>query len=164
METVADRHEHLHEILEDFGSAMLVTHSAEGGIHARPMRVAELKPDGDLLFVTSLESTKVAEIAADSEVCVTFQSRAQFAAVYGIARVERDRALIERLWSPEWKVWFPRGKDDPSICLIRVDGRHGEYWDNAGAQAVKYAWEATKNIAQGKKPKIDDKLHAKVKL
>jgi general stress protein 26 len=163
MET-ADRHEHLHEILEDFDSATLVTRTPEGGFHARPMRVAELRPDGDLYFVTSLQSPKVAEIEADAEVCVTFQSRAQFAAVYGIARVERDRAIIDKLWSPEWKAWFPKGKDDPSICLIRVDGRHGEYWDNAGAEALRYAWEATKSVIQGKKPKIDEKVNARVKL
>jgi len=163
MET-ADRHQHLHEILEDFDSATLVTRTREGGFHARPMRIAELRPDGDLYFVTSLQSPKVAEIEADSEVCVTFQSRAQFAAVYGIARVERDRAIIDKLWSPEWKAWFPKGKDDPSICLIRVDGRHGEYWDNAGAEALRYAWEATKSVIQGKKPKIDETVNARVKL
>jgi general stress protein 26 len=160
----ADRHEHFHEILEDFDSATLVTRSAEGGFHARPMRVAELRPDGDLYFVTSLNSPKIAEIEADAEVCVTFQGRAQYAVVYGVARLERDRAVIDKLWSPEWKAWFPRGKDDPSICLIRVDGRHGEYWDNAGAEAIKYAWEATKSIVQGKKPRIDEKVNAKVKL
>jgi general stress protein 26 len=164
MDTQADRHAHLHEILEDFGSAMLVTRAAGGGVHARPMRIAELRPDGDLLFVTSLDSPKVAEIEADADVCVTFQSKAQYAAVYGVARLERDRALIDRLWSPEWKAWFPKGKDDPSICLIRVDGRQGEFWDNAGAQAIQYAWEATKSLVQGKKPDVSDKVHAKVKL
>lgn len=164
MATSAQRHERLHDMLGDFDSALLVTRSQAGGFHARPMAVAEVQPDGDLCFVTSLQTPKVAEIETDPEICVTFQSSSRFAAVYGRARLERDRATIEKLWSPAWKVWFPEGKDDPSLCVIHVDIRHGEYWDNAGAQGVKYAWEAAKSLVKGKRPETDDKQHARVKM
>jgi general stress protein 26 len=160
----ASPRERLLALLEDFDSAMLVTRACDGGLHARPMAVAELKPDGDLYFVTSLQSPKITEIEQDPTVTVTFQSSAQFVAVSGMARIDRDRSLIERLWSPAWKAWFPRGKDDPGLVVIRVDAAEAEYWDNAGAQAVKYAWEATKSLVQGKTPELDEKQHAKVDL
>jgi general stress protein 26 len=156
--------ERLLGLLEDFDSAMLVTRACDGGLHARPMAVAELRPDGDLYFVTSLQSPKVLEIEHDPLVTVTFQSSNQFAAVAGLARIERDRALIERLWSPAWKVWFPRGKDDPSLAVIRVDASEAEYWDHAGAQAITYAWEATKSLVQGRAPEPGPKQHAKLDL
>lgn len=164
MGRAADRPQRLHDILEDFDSALLVTHGGESGFHARPMAVAELGDDDGLCFVTSLQSPKASEIASDPEICVTFQSAKRFAVVYGTARLDQDRATIDRLWSAAWKVWFPRGRDDPDLCLIRVDAHHAEYWDNAGAQGMKYAWEAAKGLAQGKRPETDDKQHARVKI
>jgi general stress protein 26 len=97
-------------------------------------------------------------------VVITFQSSRQFAAVYGRAELVRDRNLIDQLWSEAWKVWFPEGKADPTLCLIRVDSREGEYWDNAGMQGVKYAFEAAKAYMQGRTPAPDEKQNAKVRL
>jgi len=107
---------------------------------------------------------KIAEIDANPAVSVTFQSRAQFASVHGNAYIVRDRALIEKLWSEAWRIWFPGGKDDPSLCLIRVEAREGEYWDNAGTQGVKYVLEAVKAYAKGETPNVDAKQNAKVGL
>jgi general stress protein 26 len=154
----------LYDIIKDFDNAMLVTRLADGHSHARPMAVAEIRPDGDIFFTTDIQSPKVAEIARDPEVVVSFQSGSQFAAIAGRAEVVKDPALIERLWSDAWKVWFPGGKDDPSLCLIRVDGREGEYWDNAGAQGIKRAFQSAKAYMQGRTPRIDEKQNAKVRM
>ena len=40
-------HEHLYDLVKDFDTAMLVTKDAGGKMHARPMSVAELRPDAD---------------------------------------------------------------------------------------------------------------------
>jgi hypothetical protein len=32
--------------------------------------------------------------------------------------------------------WFPDGKDDPQIALIRVHPEKGEYWDSPSATIV----------------------------
>jgi general stress protein 26 len=160
-EEKADR---LYDMIKDFNNAILVTRVADGRSHARPMAVAEIRPDGDIFFATDVHSPKVAEIAGNPDVVVTFQSGSQFAAVAGRAEVVRDRTLIEELWSEPWKVWFPEGKTDPSLCLIRVDGRQGEYWDNAGAQGIKRAFQTAKAYMKGKTPDLDEKQNAKVHL
>ena len=72
--------EHLYQLLEGFDTAMLVTRGADGHLHARPMAVAELQADADAYFVTSIDSPKVAEIYADADVLLTFQSATQYAA------------------------------------------------------------------------------------
>lgn len=159
-----ERKEHLYDMLEDFDTAMMVTRSDEGHMHARPMAVAELRADADAYFVTSIDSPKVAQIEADPAVTLTFQSSSQFASVCGHVRIVRDQALIDRLWKEAWKVWFPKGKTDPSIALLKFDADHGEYWDNAGAQGLKYAFEAAKAYVKGETPKADQKQHAKVEL
>jgi general stress protein 26 len=155
---------HLYELLEDFDTAMLVTHSDDGESHARPMAVAELRPGADAYFVTAIDSPKVAEIEANPKVTLTFQSAKQFATVSGRMSVMRDRALLDGLWKEAWKVWFPRGKSDPSLAVLRLDPEHGEYWDNTGIQGLKYAFEATKAYATGTTPTPDHGQSAKVRL
>ncbi|MGH6609319.1 MAG: pyridoxamine 5'-phosphate oxidase family protein [Burkholderiaceae bacterium] len=164
MESTTRRSEHLYDLLKDFDTAMLVTRSTEGHMHARPMAVAELRADADAYFVTGIDSPKVEEIQANPDVTLVFQSSNQFASVCGRASVVRDPALIDRLWKEAWKVWFPKGKTDPSIALLKFDAQHGEYWDNAGAQGLKYAFEAAKAYVKGETPKEDQKQHAKVEL
>ena len=133
-------------------------------MHARPMAVAELRPDADAYFVTSIDSPKVEEIEASPDVTLTFQSSNQFASVCGRVRIVRDPALIDRLWKEAWKVWFPKGKTDPNISLLQFNAQHGEYWDNAGTQGLKYAFEAAKAYVKGETPRSDAKQHAKVEL
>jgi general stress protein 26 len=36
------------------------------------------------------------------------------------------------------RAYFPNGKDDPELVLLQVQAEEGEYWDNQGAQGLKY--------------------------
>ena len=159
-----NRKDHLYDLLKDFDTAMLVTHPTGGEMHARPMAVADLRPDADAYFVTSNASPKIAEIESNPSVTLTFQSPKEFASLSGRVSVVRDRALIERLWKEAWKIWFPQGKDDPTISLLKFDAVQGEYWDNSGIHGLSYAFEAIKAYAKGEKPATDSKQNAKVSL
>ena len=114
---------HLKEILNGFDTVMMITRSNGVGVHARPMRIAEIGEDGGLYFATSVQSPKVQEIQNDASVSLMFQSPEKFVALHGKARVERDAGLIERLWSEDWRVWFPKGKNDPSLVILKVEPR-----------------------------------------
>lgn len=164
MASTASPKEHLYDLLKDFSTAMLVTSTADGTLHSRPMHVAELNKDADTHFVTSLDSPKIKEIENRPDVLVTFQSSSEYAVIKGTAKIVRDRALIDKLWSEAWKVWFPNGKDDPTICLIRVDATDAEYWDNSGAEGLQYVFESLKALVKKTKPQVDDKVSAKVNL
>jgi general stress protein 26 len=156
----------LRELLDEFGVGMLVTRTADGSLRARPMALAEAEPDGTLWFATDRHSGKMDELDRDGHVVVTMQSKTKFVSLSGTARAVDDRAKLSQLWKVEWKVWFPGGKDDPNITLLRVDGTAGEYWDNSGASGLKYLIEAGKALLSGERPSVDDdpKVHAKVKL
>ncbi len=84
----------------------------------------------------------------------------------GTATVLRDKSLIDQLWSETWRLWFPMGKDDPTLCLLRVDAQSGEYWDRAGSNRLKYLFEGLKAVMQGTTPDVDEdpEQHAKVRL
>jgi general stress protein 26 len=156
----------LREMLEEFGTAMLVTRTDDGHLRGRPMALAEVEPDGTLWFATDRHAAKVEELARDRHVGVTMQSSTKFLSLSGTASTVDDREKLARLWKAEWGVWFPRGKDDPNLVLLRVDGQVGEYWDNSGTSGLKYLIEAGKALLTGSRPGVgkEPAVHAKVGL
>jgi general stress protein 26 len=156
----------LRELLNEFGVAMFVTRTPDGDLRGRPMALADAEPDGTLWFATDRHSGKVDELAADGHVAVTLQSATKFISLSGTAAAVDDRAKLAQLWKVEWKVWFPGGKDDPDVVLLRVEGSKGEYWDNSGTSGLKYLIAAGKALVTGTRPDVgeDPTVHAKVSL
>jgi general stress protein 26 len=161
----AEPRHHLYAVIRGFRTALLITHAADGGMHARPLAVADVPADGEILFATSSSSPKIAEIEADPRVLISFQNGAQFACVCGTARVSRDRARLQQLWSESWRIWYPAGVDDPSLCLLAVQPSAGEYWDNAGVKGLKYLFQGATAYIRGDRLSTDAvHAHAKVDL
>jgi general stress protein 26 len=158
-----DGRNHLYDVVNDFDVAMLVTHTANT-IHARPMAIAQMDDGIGAYLVTDINSLKIEEISVNPHAVLTFQSVRKFASVRGELTVLRDRQLIEKLWKEVWKVWFPDGKSDPNIALLKFTAHDGEYWDNAGLQGLKYVYDAARAFVAGETPKTDDAQHAKVRL
>ncbi len=159
-----DTHEKLIGLMGDFDNAMLVTRTDDGQLDARPMAVADLTDAGELWFVTDRSSGKIADLMLDREVVVTMQGSGKYVSVSGQARVVDDRAKIESLWSEAWKVWFPKGKDDASITLLKIVPERGEYWDSSGLTGIKYLIKAGKAYLQGEKPEKEASINASVSM
>ncbi|TWU01741.1 pyridoxamine 5'-phosphate oxidase family protein [Neorhodopirellula pilleata] len=155
--------EKLMSLIQGFDTVMLVTHDAQG-IDARPMAVARLDDDGSMWFATNRDSGKIASLDKDSKVAMTMQSGRKFVTLSGTASVHEDRRLIDSMWTEVWRVWFPDGKDDPSLVLLKVDPSSGEYWDNSGLEGIKYLWRAGKAYLSGEQATVDEDINATVKL
>ena len=54
-----------------------------------------------------------------------------------VAAVVRDRDLMKRLWEPTLVTWFPKGLEDRTLALLRVEVRGGEYWDVPSSTMVE---------------------------
>lgn len=150
----------------DFDVAMVCTHTPEGGLRSRPLAIADKRGDGTLYFSTAAESHKVEEIDADPRVNVTMQDGRRFVSLTGTARVVEDRALVEKLWSESWRIWFPKGKDDPSLRILIVDPSEAAYWDAKGVEGLRYVFQMAKAYVSGTRPSSDgEESHvARVKL
>ena len=151
-----EKRKRLSTLLSLFDTAMLVTRTGDGGMRARPLSIAESQDDGAMYFSTAVDSPKVEELEADPHVNVVMQDGRRFVSLSGTATVVRDRLVIERLWRPAWKVWFPLGKDDPSLCLLRIDATEAAYWDLSGTTGIRYAFEIAKAYVKGGRPPSDD--------
>jgi general stress protein 26 len=162
----ADERRHLAKLIEHFHTAMLVTHAAgDGSLRARPLSLADAHDHGLLYFSTSIGSAKVSELERTPKVAVTLQDSRRYVSISGLARVSRDRALIDRLWSEAWRLWFPEGKGDPDLCIVEVTPHEAEYWDQTGVAGLRFVFEAAKAYATGTTPKSGESGdHAKVQV
>ena len=102
------------------------------------MRTQEVKADGYLWFFNAENSAKTYEIQQDRNVNVSYMddSKNTYVSVSGKARNVKDKAKIDELWHEALKAWFPEGKDDPNISLIKVTIDQAEYWDSPSSTLV----------------------------
>lgn len=154
----------LYDLVNNFDVAMLVTHRG-ARLHARPMTIARLEKEMHVAYlVTDINSIKVDEISANPYVLLTFQDARRFVSISGELVIELDCDLIEEMWKESWTVWFPKGKSDSSIALLKFTSYEGEFWDNAGIQGVKFVYSAVKALVTGDIPKVSSDQHSTVAL
>jgi general stress protein 26 len=150
--------EKLRELVKDIDFCMLTTVDEGGDLHSRPMSSnGDIDQDGDIWFFTNASSHKVSEIAKLPKVNVSFADpdNQRYVSVSGTAQLVRDRAKIDELWRPEFKMWFPEGKDDPEVALLRVNLEIAEYWDSPSS-TIGYALSFVSSIVTGKEPDLGE--------
>jgi general stress protein 26 len=150
--------EKLRGLVKDIDFCMLTTIDEGGDLHSRPMSSnGDIDADGDIWFFTSASSHKVSEINRLPKVNVSFADpdNQRYISVSGTAQLVRDRAKIDELWRPEFKIWFPEGKDDPEVALLRVSLDKAEYWDSPSS-TIGYALSFVSSLVTGKQPDMGE--------
>jgi len=150
--------EKLRELVKDIDFCMLTTVDEGGDLHSRPMSSnGDIDADGDIWFFTNASSHKVSEIAKLPKVNVSFADpdNQRYVSVSGTAQLVRDRAKIDELWRPEFKIWFPEGKADPEIALLRISLEKAEYWDSPSS-TIGYALSFVSSLVTGKQPDMGE--------
>ncbi len=146
----------LWRMIKDIRYAMLTSEDGDM-LRGRPMAASQSEFDGTLWFFTRADSHKVKEVAADDRVAVSYADpdKQTYISLSGHARLERDPALIRAHWSEAMRTWFPNGKDDPEIALLRVRVDAAEYWD-APSAAMVHLYGYAKAVLTGKPPAPGD--------
>ena len=154
--------EKLWEMIKETKFAMLT--SEDGGqLRARPMAASQSSFDGTLWFFTKASAHKVEEVKRDEHVGVTYAdpSKQNYVSLSGTASLVTDRGAIEEHWSEPLRTWFPKGKDDPDMALLKVHVTQAEFWD-APNSTMLHAYGYVKAAVTGKSP--DPGGHEKVNL
>ena len=150
--------------IKDITTAMFTTYGLNGDLHTRPMAALEMDPDGTMWFFTYKESNKVQEIGQNNRVALGFADPGSetYVATSGLAEVVNDQAKVNELWGDFLKTWFPNGKEDPSLTLLKVTTHAGEYWDRPGGKML-LLFEIAKGALTGESDKSgrDEKLGGK---
>ncbi|MGF7217564.1 general stress protein 26 [Spirosoma lacussanchae] len=153
-----DQLEKVRKMVGDIRIAMMTTVDEEGHLQSRPMAVLQMDEDGTLWFFTQKTSPKVDQIEQhDRQVNIAFAnvSDADYVSISGTAEEFHDQAKIDELWNPQAKAWFPNGKDDPNLTLLKVHTRMAEYWDSNDSTMVRLFQQATAALT-GTTPKMGE--------
>lgn len=116
--------------------------------HVCPMHVQCVDDNGSFWFFSSAHSSHNVQLIADPRTQLIFSnvSRGEYLTVYGETLVCRDPVKIEELWSKSVEEWFPAGKDDPELTLLRVRPVLAHYWDTEDGRLVTLAKNLTSAI------------------
>ena len=146
------------DMAEAIRIAMMTTVDEQGNLVSRPMAALQFDEIGDIWFFTKRTSPKVDQIEHNEQhVNVAFASvsDANYVSISGTATEVNDRAKIDELWNPQAKAWFPNGKDDPELTLLKVHTQMAEYWDSNSSLMVRLFQQAAA-VVTGSVPKMGE--------
>ena len=126
------------------------------GVHSEPLTVQLDKDQADtLLFFVGRDN----RVVRGGPAMVQFVSKGQdfFACLSGTISVDTNPALIDKLWSKQVAAWFPGGRSDPNLTLVRFDIDDAELWESDISLAGQF-----KMLFGGKIKPQDEGSHAHI--
>ena len=127
-----------------------------GGQHSEPL-TAQLDPEQvDTLWFFVGRDNRLARGGAAMAQYVS-KGHDYFACLSGEARLDDDPAMIDKLGSRHVEAWFPGGKSDPNLALLRFDIDSAELWETDMSITGKL-----KMLFGGKIEPSEEGSHAKV--
>jgi general stress protein 26 len=147
----------LRKLMRDIRIAMLTTAGRDGSLRSRPMMTSEVEFDGNVWFIARTNTGLAEEINGNPRVNVTYANPKgdRYISLTGTASFVHDQGKVKELWSGKHKAWFPEGKRDPSLALLRIDVQGAEYWDHR-ADSVQLAQFVRKEAAPSATAGSDD--------
>ena len=115
------------------------------GYHSQPMTGFREEETGTIWFFTRNDTDLVRDVAGGADAMFTYGSKDQevWACFHGRLTVDQNRAVIDKHWNPIVAAWYPEGKDDPHLTLLRFDGDDGRVWVSKKG-AVGFFYEIAK--------------------
>ena len=121
--------EKIKSIAENAGTCFFST-NIKSDTNSRPMALQEVDEDGNLWFLSDVNSCKNKDIQNNPEVELYFinNSKYEYVFVKGKASITQDKDLIDKYWTNFASAWID-GKDDPNVSLIKVLATDGYYYE-----------------------------------
>ena len=119
----------------------------------QPM-TAFVERDGALLwFFARDDNDLVRAVGGGARALFTVQYDKLQASIFGDLVVAPDPARRDRFWGPTVAAWYPEGRDDPHLTMLRLRCREARVWI-AAVGALGFAWEIGKANLSGSTPDI----------
>lgn len=128
---------------------MCTNFSEEGKLHAVPMSRQEVDDQGNLWFLFSSQSETYKNLQKNNHISVLYSDidNYNFLSINGIAELSQDKDRIEKYWSKMVEAWFEKGKEDPTIRILKVIPSEAHYWDNKSNKLVNFLKVAANAVA-----------------
>lgn len=131
----------LKSLVDDIMVCLFCTNlKTDDGSTCRPMSAQNVCDQGNIWFFSERNSDKNKDIKQNEHVQLFFShpGKSSYLVVNGEAEIIIDSTKTEELWTPITKIWFPKGKDDPNISIIKVSPTSAYYWDTDGNKMINF--------------------------
>jgi general stress protein 26 len=98
------------------------------GEHAEPMTAQIDDDQPNTLFFFAGKDNRIAK-GGDAMAQFVGKGHDFFACLAGNVATDNDRGQIDKLWNNQVDAWFPGGKEDPNLTLLRFDIDSAELWE-----------------------------------
>lgn len=98
------------------------------GEHSEPMTAQIDEDQSNTLFFFAGRDNRIAK-GGDAMAQFVGKGHDFFACLAGNVVQDNDRAQIDKLWNNQVEAWFPGGKDDPNLTLLRFEIDSAELWE-----------------------------------
>lgn len=152
----------LKSMVDDIRFCMYTTYT-NGRIESRPMTTLEIDEEGNVWFFTN-RNTEIGESSNQGEPVTLIYSEPKnntYISVSGNAEIVESEAKKDELWNPMSKAWFPEGKEDPNLVVLKVTTEEAAYWDATSSKMVVF-FSMVKAVLTGTTPDGGD--HGKLDL
>jgi general stress protein 26 len=126
------------------------------GQHSEPLTVQLDKDQVNTLWFFIGKDNRLAKGGAAMAQFVS-KGHDYFACLAGTVGIDNDTAMIDKLWSRQAEAWFPGGKTDPNLALLRFDIDSAELWETDMSLSGKL-----KMLFGGKIEPSEEGSHARV--
>lgn len=140
----------LKTMVEKIDIGMMCTNTAEvANLHAVPMSRQEVDDSGNLWFLFSSKSETYENLQKNNHISVLYSdvSNYNFLSLNGVAEVSTDKSRIEKYWNKMVEGWFQKGKEDPTIRVLKVIPSEAHYWDNKSNKLITFFKVAVQEVS-----------------
>ncbi|MBS7588773.1 pyridoxamine 5'-phosphate oxidase family protein [Ancylobacter defluvii] len=137
LRTTTEAIDHVWKMMDDIRTCMLVTKHGLA-LRGRPMHAMPSREEGCIWFLSDRRGHKEEELERDPQGALIFAhpGRNDYLSVSGETEVSVDRAKIDELWNDAARAFWPEGKADPNICVLRFLPEDAEYWDGPSSSVL----------------------------
>lgn len=138
--------------LRDADVVMLTTALSDGKLLSHPMSIQGVDDDADVWFFVGLQGGQADALRQGPHVNLAIADAGSWLSVAGHAEFVEDRAVIEQLWNDQAQAYFPDGKDDPNLGLLRVISDSAQFWGLPGGKVAGLAQIVKSKVAGDRPP------------
>lgn len=131
--------EKLRTLVDGIDVGMLGTYTQESEyVYFVPMSQQEIDETGCIWYLISSASGTFKNLQIDSKISLTFSDPSDytFLSLEGRGEIHTDPERIEKYWNKFVASWFDKGKDDPRICVLKVNVEDAHYWDTKSNKLI----------------------------
>jgi general stress protein 26 len=143
------------QLLEEIkGSRCVMLGNPAPGAHMQPM-APQVDADAGVIYFYSDNTSDLgkAVLKGGAIVHMCHMESDYQACVKGSLTATNDRAIIDRFWNPIVDAWYPGGKDDPKMLLLRFDPIDAAIWAS-DKNPLTFAYEIAKANITDEEPDL----------